>query len=190
MRFLFFLISESWFKLKECIRCIDQFYSHAPFRQSKLTRVLRDCFIGSGRTVLIATVSPTDDCVPCSLNTLQYANRVRQMTLRNRKRNDDKVTTTTTTTNSRSAVISRRLAGHNENFPTKSLHGLNEPIRKLTEPTTTQALSSVAVAKSKSAVNSKPPNYNIYVDDCDKPKARATTFSSLTNQVLIRQSKI
>lgn len=64
------------FKLKECIRCIDQFYSHAPFRQSKLTRVLRDCFIGKGRTVLIATVSPTDDCVSCSLNTLQYANRL------------------------------------------------------------------------------------------------------------------
>jgi hypothetical protein len=78
----FFFIKQ----LKECIRCIDQFYNHAPFRQSKLTRVLRDCFIGNGKTVLIATVSPTEDCVPCSLNTLQYANRVRQMTLRNRKK--------------------------------------------------------------------------------------------------------
>lgn len=63
---------------------------HAPFRQSKLTRVLRDCFIGNGRTVLIATVSPTDDCVACSLNTLQYANRVRQMALRHRKSKERK----------------------------------------------------------------------------------------------------
>ena len=65
----------SFLKLKECIRCIDQYCVHAPFRQSKLTRVLRDCFIGFGRTILIATVSPTEDCVSCSLNTLQYANR-------------------------------------------------------------------------------------------------------------------
>jgi hypothetical protein len=77
-------INQSLLALKECIRCIDQSCSHAPFRQSKLTRVLRDCFIGSGKTILIATVSPTDDCVSCSINTLQYANRVRQMTLRNR----------------------------------------------------------------------------------------------------------
>jgi hypothetical protein len=75
--------------LKECIRCIDQSCLHAPFRQSKLTRVLRDCFIGCGRTILIATVSPTDDCVSCSLNTLQYANRVRQMALRNNNRNEN-----------------------------------------------------------------------------------------------------
>lgn len=65
---------------------MDQSCAHAPFRQSKLTRVLRDCFVGIGKTALIATVSPTDDCVPCSLNTLNYANRVRQMTLRNRAR--------------------------------------------------------------------------------------------------------
>ena len=77
-----------YLKLKECIRCIDQYQSHAPFRQSKLTRVLRDCFIGCSRTVLIATVSPTDDSVQYSLNTLQYANRVRQMTMRNKKKFD------------------------------------------------------------------------------------------------------
>jgi len=77
-------INQSLLALKECIRCIDQSCSHAPFRQSKLTRVLRDSFIGSGKTILIATVSPTDDCVSCSINTLQYANRVRQMTLKNR----------------------------------------------------------------------------------------------------------
>lgn len=33
-------------------------------------------------------MSPTDDCVSCSLNTLQYANRVRQMALRNRKKSE------------------------------------------------------------------------------------------------------
>lgn len=61
---------------------MDQSCAHAPFRQSKLTRVLRDCFVGSGKTALIATVSPTDDCVSCSINTLQYANRVRHMARR------------------------------------------------------------------------------------------------------------
>ncbi len=42
--------------------------------------------MGCSRTVLIATVSPTDDSVQYSLNTLQYANRVRQMTIRSKKK--------------------------------------------------------------------------------------------------------
>lgn len=70
---------------------MDQSCAHAPFRQSKLTRVLRDCFVGSGKTALIATVSPTDDCVSCSINTLQYANRVRHMARRCRPNQNDPI---------------------------------------------------------------------------------------------------
>ena len=66
---------------------MDMTHSHAPFRQSKLTHILRDSLIGlNARTCLMANVSPPDDCCQCSLNTLQYASRIRSISIRHRHR--------------------------------------------------------------------------------------------------------
>jgi len=72
-------INKSLLALKECIRALDQNASHRPFRGSKLTQVLKDSLIGNSRTVMIATVSPTVSAVEHTLNTLRYANRVKEM---------------------------------------------------------------------------------------------------------------
>lgn len=73
-------INKSLLALKECIRAIDQDASHLPFRQSKLTQVLKDAFIGKGSlTTMIATISPTFPCYENSLNTLRYADRVKEL---------------------------------------------------------------------------------------------------------------
>lgn len=80
-------INWSLLALKECIRSMDLTHSHAPFRQSKLTHILRDSLVGTKtRTCLMATVSPPDDCCQCSLNTLQYASRIRDISMRHRHR--------------------------------------------------------------------------------------------------------
>ena len=66
---------------------MDMTHSHAPFRQSKLTHILRDSLVGSKtRTCLMANVSPPNDCCQCSLNTLQYASRIRDISIRHRHR--------------------------------------------------------------------------------------------------------
>lgn len=54
--------------------------SHVPFRASKLTMVLRDSFLGSKdkiRIVMIACVSPCKTSAEHSLNTLRYAERLK-----------------------------------------------------------------------------------------------------------------
>ena len=80
-------INSSLLALKECIRSMDLTNFHAPFRQSKLTHILRDSLVGSKtRTCLLANVSPADDCCQCSLNTLQYASRIRDISIRHRHR--------------------------------------------------------------------------------------------------------
>lgn len=53
-------INMSLLALKECIRAMDRNNPHLPFRDSKLTLVLRDSFLKDSRTVMIACLSPTD----------------------------------------------------------------------------------------------------------------------------------
>ncbi|CAG8511329.1 4180_t:CDS:10 [Diversispora eburnea] len=72
-------INKSLLALKECIRALDQDKKHTPFRQSKLTQVLKDSFVGNSRTCMIATVSPNISNSEHTLNTLRYADRVKEL---------------------------------------------------------------------------------------------------------------
>lgn len=53
--------------------------SHVPYRDSRLTRLLQDSLGGNSRTVMIACISPSDKDFMETLNTLQYANRARNI---------------------------------------------------------------------------------------------------------------
>ncbi|DBA89426.1 TPA: hypothetical protein ACH3X1_004062 [Trebouxia sp. C0004] len=73
-------INKSLLALKECIRALDSVARHVPFRGSKLTEVLRDSFVGEeARTVMIANVSPNALSCEHTLNTLRYADRVKEL---------------------------------------------------------------------------------------------------------------
>jgi kinesin family protein 2/24 len=81
-------INKSLLALKECIRALDQEKKHTPFRGSKLTLVLRDSFMGNCKTLMIANISPCLSCSEHTLNTLRYADRVKEL----RKEKSDKDT--------------------------------------------------------------------------------------------------
>eukprot|EP00127_Corallochytrium_limacisporum_P005363 Clim_evm39s203 gene=Clim_evmTU39s203 len=72
-------INQSLLALKECIRALDQLSRHTPFRQSKLTQVLKDSLRGKSKTVMIANVAPGASCTEHTLNTLRYADRVKEL---------------------------------------------------------------------------------------------------------------
>jgi hypothetical protein len=73
-------INKSLLALKECIRALDQNKGHIPFRGSKLTMVLKDSFQGNKcKTVMIANVAPVLSCCENTLNTLRYADRVKEL---------------------------------------------------------------------------------------------------------------
>jgi hypothetical protein len=72
-------IRKSLIALKECIRASGRNSAHIPFRDSKLTHVLRDSFIGKkSKTCMIATISPCMSSCAYSLNTLRYADRIKE----------------------------------------------------------------------------------------------------------------
>ncbi|KAJ3023826.1 UNVERIFIED_CONTAM: Kinesin-like protein kif2a [Siphonaria sp. JEL0065] len=81
-------INKSLLSLKECIRALYRSGQqqlgggdiHVPFRGSKLTHILRDSFLcRESRTVMVATISPGSGSVEHTLNTLRYADRVKEL---------------------------------------------------------------------------------------------------------------
>ncbi|XP_058488439.1 kinesin-like protein KIF2C isoform X3 [Solea solea] len=73
-------INRSLLALKECIRSLGKNSDHIPFRMSTLTKVLRDSFIGEkSRTCMIAMVSPGMGSCEYTMNTLRYADRVKEL---------------------------------------------------------------------------------------------------------------
>jgi hypothetical protein len=72
-------INTSLLALKEVIRSLERKQGHTPFRGSKLTQVLKDSFVGENtRTCMVACVSPTNINCEHTLNTLRYADRVKE----------------------------------------------------------------------------------------------------------------
>uniref|UniRef100_A0A915LZC3 Kinesin-like protein n=1 Tax=Meloidogyne javanica TaxID=6303 RepID=A0A915LZC3_MELJA len=73
-------INKSLLALKECIRAMGRDEQHIPFRGSKLTLILRDSFVGKyAKTCMIAMISPGISCVENTMNTLRYADRVKEL---------------------------------------------------------------------------------------------------------------
>ena len=83
-------INKSLLALKECIRALDMEKSHTPFRGSKLTIVLRDSFIGDCKILMIANISPGNNSSDHTLNTLRYADRVKELKKSMNKNNNGK----------------------------------------------------------------------------------------------------
>ncbi|EGZ05092.1 hypothetical protein PHYSODRAFT_248580 [Phytophthora sojae] len=53
--------------------------THVPYRDSKLTRLLQDSLGGNTKTKIIATLSPSIDCVEESISTLKFADRAKKV---------------------------------------------------------------------------------------------------------------
>jgi kinesin family protein 18/19 len=78
-------INTSLLALANCINALGDKTkkgSFVPFRDSKLTRMLKDSLGGNSKTVMIATVSPASNQNEETINTLKYANRAKNIKMR------------------------------------------------------------------------------------------------------------
>eukprot|EP00474_Spongospora_subterranea_P009692 CRZ10150.1 hypothetical protein [Spongospora subterranea] len=74
-------INRSLLALGNCINalCKNATGGHVPFRNSKLTRLLKDSLGGNCRTVMIANISPSSLSYDDTQNTLKYSNRAKNI---------------------------------------------------------------------------------------------------------------
>jgi len=92
-------INTSLLSLKECIRALGQKGAHVPYRGSKLTLLLKDCFSPSSKTTMIAMVSPGSSSTDHTINTLRYADRIKEQKISSSSRRS------TSRTGSKSNVV-------------------------------------------------------------------------------------
>ncbi|KAJ7565034.1 hypothetical protein O6H91_02G045100 [Diphasiastrum complanatum] len=72
-------INKSLLTLGRVITALVEHLGHIPYRDSKLTRLLRDSLGGRTKTCIIATVSPSVHCLEETLSTLDYAHRAKSI---------------------------------------------------------------------------------------------------------------
>ncbi|GAQ83814.1 Kinesin-like protein [Klebsormidium nitens] len=76
-------INRSLLALANCINALGKQgkkgLSYVPYRNSKLTRLLKDGLSGNSRTAMIATVSSSSDQYQHTTNTLKYADRAKEI---------------------------------------------------------------------------------------------------------------
>ncbi|KAJ1375875.1 P-loop containing nucleoside triphosphate hydrolase, partial [Sesbania bispinosa] len=86
-------INKSLLTLGRVICALVEHLGHIPYRDSKLTRLLRDSLGGRTKTCIIATVSPAVHCLEETLSTLDYAHRAKN--IRNKPEVNQKMMKTT-----------------------------------------------------------------------------------------------
>lgn len=72
-------INKSLLALGNCINNLADGIKHIPYRDSKLTRLLKDSLGGNCHTVMIANIGPSGLTYEDTYNTLRYANRAKKI---------------------------------------------------------------------------------------------------------------
>ncbi|XP_031347617.1 kinesin-like protein KIF18A [Photinus pyralis] len=72
-------INKSLLALGNCINSLADGHRHVPYRDSKLTRLLKDSLGGNCQTVMIANISPSSHNYEDTYNTLKYAMRAKKI---------------------------------------------------------------------------------------------------------------
>lgn len=72
-------INKSLLALGNCINNLADGAKHITYRDSKLTRLLKDSLGGNCQTVMIANIAPSSSSYEDTYNTLRYANRAKKI---------------------------------------------------------------------------------------------------------------
>ncbi len=130
-------INKSLLALGNCINALSTNSTHVPYRDSKLTRLLKDSLGGNCRTIMIANVSPCVSNYEDTYSTLSYAKRAKNIRV--------------TLTKAQLAVASA-----SDNFNLAQIEALRDENERLREQLRNKSACGGAVAAPTSSIPSVP----------------------------------
>ena len=151
-------INKSLLALKECIRALDQEKSHTPFRGSKLTLVLRDYFIGDCKILMIANISPGNNSLDHTLNTLRYAERVKELKKNINKNNNNRSKTFNNNLRNNQSQVIGNLLNKKNNKENKNENVLNTSYSNLKKENKFNNYKGVKEGKKRRNTSSSSSN--------------------------------
>jgi len=143
-------INKSLSALTRVFSAISMKSSHIPFRDSKLTKLLEPSFSGTGKTLMLVNLSPTEMSLEESLCSLRFASNVKQCTLGKAKR--------FLTYDKSVSIKTRRAVGKKE--MTKNSSRKLRPLKskQITERHRQTSIQSTAENSSEKREGKKKPN--------------------------------
>lgn len=80
-------INKSLTALGHCIKLMGESKSHIPYRNSKITRILKDSIFGNSKIIMIINLSPSVSNENETTSSLQFAERLKKVKLEVRSKN-------------------------------------------------------------------------------------------------------
>ena len=172
-------INKSLLALKECIRALDQDKSHTPFRGSKLTIVLRDSFLGDCKILMIANISPGNNSSDHTLNTLRYADRVKELKKNSYNKNNN---THFQNTNKFQSQAIGNLLNDKRNKENKNDNSMNISFNMTKENRNNNFMNKMPEKKRRNSSSSSTSSFHNNLRENKKNKGKSNiNFNSINN---------
>ena len=172
-------INKSLLALKECIRALDQDKSHTPFRGSKLTIVLRDSFLGDCKILMIANISPGNNSSDHTLNTLRYADRVKELKKNSYNKNNN---TNFQNTNRFQSQVIGNLLNDKRNKENKNDNSMNISFNMIKENRNNNFMNKIPEKKRRNSSSSSTSSFHNNLRENKKNKGKNNiNFNSINN---------
>ncbi|XP_028785439.1 kinesin-like protein KIN-8A isoform X1 [Neltuma alba] len=172
-------INRSLLALSSCINALVEGKKHIPFRNSKLTQLLKDSLGGTCNTVMIANISPSHFSFGETQNTLHWADRAKEIRTKTCDATEDTVPMVETETEQAKLVLelqkeNRELRMQLAKLQQKQMILQAQSLAANTSPTPPSATSSLFTPPTSAQPTQKrrPRTTSLFSAKCFTPESK------------------